>query len=113
MQTILHVSKSATQELVNELYETGVLEEFSNRSIEKVPMEHNCNIDNSVLTVVRKNNPLSLLSKTGPFGSDYKRSLFFRNNFPVIEPVEYILDNTIRKNIYKCPHSKCFNRVTQ
>lgn len=84
MHTILHVSKSVTQELVNELYEIGVVEEFTNRSIDKVLKEHNCDIDNSVLTVVRKNNPLSLLSKTGPFDSDYKRSLFFRNNFLVI-----------------------------
>lgn len=105
MQTILHVSKSATQEIVNELYEIGVLAgEFTNRSIEGVLREHNCNTDSTVLTVVKRTlqetNPLCLLSKTGQFGTDHRRSLFFRNNFPVIEPVEYILDNTNRKKTF-------------
>lgn len=105
MQTILHVSKSATQEIVNELYEIGVLAgEFTSRSVENVLREHNCNTNSTVLTVVREvlreNNPLCLLSKTGPFGTDYRRSLFFRNNFPVIEPVEYIFDCTTKKKTF-------------
>ena len=53
MQTILHVSKSATQEKVNELYEIGVLAgEFTNKSIERVLREHNCSTDNTVVSVV-------------------------------------------------------------
>ncbi|KAF3842313.1 hypothetical protein F7725_024264, partial [Dissostichus mawsoni] len=37
-------------------------------------------------------NPLGFLSRSGPFGTDHKRSTFFKDNFPVIEPVEYVLD---------------------
>ncbi|XP_026116308.1 uncharacterized protein LOC113094884 [Carassius auratus] len=105
MQTILHVSKSATQEIVNELYEIGVFAgEFTSRSIERVLREHNCNTNSTVLTVLREalreNNPLRLLSKTGPFGTDYRRSLFFRENFPVIEPIEYIFDCSTKKKTF-------------
>lgn len=108
MQTILHVSKAATQEIVHELYEIGVLAgEFTNRSIEKVLREHNCNTDSSVLRGIRETlqetNPLCLLSKTGPFGSDYKRSLYFRKHFTVISPVEYILDSTRRRTFVYVP----------
>lgn len=105
MQAILHISKSATQEIVNELYEIGVLAgEFTNRSIENVLRQHNFNPDSSILALVtetlQETNPLYLLSKTGPFGTDHKRSSFFRNNFRVIEPVEYILDAADRKKTF-------------
>lgn len=81
------------------LHMETILREFTNRSIEKVLREHNCNTDNTVLTVVREtlqeSNPLLLL-KMGPFGIDCKRSLFFRNNFrhlymfPFFFPFKYI-----------------------
>lgn len=111
MQTILHVSKSATQEIVNELYEISVLAgEFTNRSIEKVLRQHNCNTDNTLLTVVRETlqetNPLCLLSKTGPFGTDHRRSQFFKNNFSFIEPVERFFRHYYQEEyICICSHS--------
>lgn len=102
MQIILHVSKTATQGIVNELYEIGVLAgEFSSQSIENVLRIYYPNIDNSVLALLtdtlQERNPLYLLSNTGPFATDHKRSLYFRDNLPVIEPVEYNLDSGDKK----------------
>lgn len=78
MQTVLHVSKSATQEIVESLYTIGTLAgESAKELIEKVLRKHNCNSEDPLLAllteVVQEANPLSFLSKTG---SDHKRSGF-------------------------------------
>lgn len=73
MQTILHVSKSATQETVDELYEIGTLAgESTKKSIEGPILE--------LLTeAIQETNPFGFLSRSGPFGTDHKRSRFLDN----------------------------------
>jgi len=90
MKTIWHVSKSAKQDIFIELYDIGVLTgEITYKSIEKLLQEHNGNTDNTGRETLWESNLLCY----------NKRSLLFKTNFPVIEPVEYILDNATRKKI--------------
>ncbi len=58
--------------------------------------KHNCEIDEAVVSdMVRElcdSNPFtSSLSRSGPLSSAYKRSAFFKEQFGVVEPVEYVL----------------------
>lgn len=108
MQTLLHVSKSATQDIVDELYEIGTLAgECTKTSIENVLRQHNCNIEGTTLALITEaiqgTNPLGFLSRSGPFGTDHKRSTFFKDNFPVIEPVEYVIDADRKKTFVYVP----------
>lgn len=56
---------------------------------------HNCTSEECLalpLTeALQSANPLNLLSRDGLLGTEYKRQSFYRQNFTVIEPVEYVL----------------------
>ncbi|XP_031418504.1 uncharacterized protein LOC116219363 [Clupea harengus] len=98
MQTLLHVSKTATQEIIDEFYEVSVLTgELSKKSIEQVLSQHNISLEPSTFTLIAdtldKSVPLSFLSKSGELGTEHKRASFFRQNVKIIEPVEYFLDS--------------------
>lgn len=108
MQTNLHVSKTTTQEIINELCSiSSVVEECTPKIIESVLIKHNCAVNSAVTAaiteIVKKVNPLSFLSKDGPFGSEYKRATFYKKNFKVIEPVEYVLDASSRRKFVYIP----------
>lgn len=106
MQTLLHVSKSATQEIIDGFYEVSVLTgELCKKLIEQILLQHNVNIEPSTLTLITetldKTVPLTFLSRSGPLGTDHKRSSFFRENFKVVEPIQYNLDSEKgRKKVY-------------
>lgn len=116
MQTILHVSKTTTQEIINELCSiSSVVEECTPKIIESVLINHNCAVNSAVTTaiteIVKKANPLSFLSKGGPFGSEYKRETFYKNNFKVIEPIEYVLDASSRRKFVYIPILKVLTEL--
>lgn len=95
MQTVLHVSKATTQEIVNELCSiSSIVEDCTPKLTESVLIMHNCAINNAATTakteMVKKANPLTFLSKDGPFGSEYKQGILSKNNFNVIEPNEFV-----------------------
>lgn len=106
LQTVLHVSKAATQEIVNELTSIfTVAEEFTPNIIEDVLSKHNCAISDTVISAIKeiivKANPFSSLTKSGPFSTEYKRTIFYKEHFQVIQPVEYVLDaSSSRKCVY-------------
>lgn len=97
MQTILHVSNSAIQEVIDELFDIGeTAPQNLKKIIEKVLQENNYVADASVVTSlsdeIQSLNPLRFLSRQGPLGTKRKRQSFYGNNFTVIEPVEYVLN---------------------
>lgn len=108
MQTLLHVSKSATQEIIDGFYEVSVLTgEQSKKSIQLFLSLHNVNIEQSTLSLIKetldKTIPLSFLSRSGTLGTDYKRSSYIRDHFKVIDPVEYVVDAVNRKKFVYVP----------
>nr|XP_054606036.1 uncharacterized protein LOC129166763 [Nothobranchius furzeri] len=116
MQTILHVSKATTQEIINELTNLNlVLEEFTPKLIENVITKHNCVVNSSVTAaiteIVKKANPLSFLSRNGPFCSDYKRTTYYKTHFKVIEAVEYILDAHLHRKFAYIPILKVLSEL--
>lgn len=106
LQTVLHVSKVATQEIVNELANIfSVAEELAPKIIEDVLTKHNCAVSDTVISdikeIIVQTNPFSSLTKGGPFSSEYRRTVYYKEHFKVIEPVEYVLDaSSSRKCVY-------------
>lgn len=108
MQAVLHISKSAIQEIVDDLYEINrIAQDYSIRSIRRTIQQHNCNPDVSILTqvfdIVQRASPLNFLYKEGQLGTTHKRSKFYKDNFTVIEPVEYVLDTTRKRTFTYVP----------
>lgn len=116
MQTNLHVSKTTTQEIINELCSiSSVVEECTPKIIESVLIRHNCAVNSAVTAaiteIVKKVNPLSFLSKDGPFSSEYRRATFYKKHFQVIEPIEYVLDATSRRKFVYIPVLKVLTEL--
>ncbi|XP_051804668.1 uncharacterized protein LOC110969740 [Acanthochromis polyacanthus] len=102
MQAVLHVSRLAIQEIVNEFYDIGIfIDELNKSTFKKVLRQHICNIHESTVTLVtdalHSLSPLSSISQSGCLGSDQKRLKYFKEKFGVIDPVEYVLDLPSKK----------------
>ncbi|XP_049450794.1 uncharacterized protein LOC125900072 [Epinephelus fuscoguttatus] len=105
MQTILHVSNTAIQEVIDELFDIG---EFANQNVKKIIQKvldaNNCVADASVVASLSDEiqllNPLKFLSRQGPLGTERKRQSFYKKNFTVIEPVEYVLNAQEKKHSF-------------
>ena len=83
MQAVLHVSKLATQEIVCEFYDIGVLiGELNEYTVNRVLRQHSCNVDENTVTLLtdalHSLNPLSSISQSGCLGSDQKRLSYFK-----------------------------------
>lgn len=51
--------------------------------------------------IIQKTNPFDSLSRTSPLSTNHKRLAFYKENYTVIEPTEYVLDGARnRKSIY-------------
>ena len=100
LQAVLHVSQSAIQEIVDDLFDIGVCAGQTTRQvIESILQVHNCTseeLTSSLTEAVQNANALNFLSREGPLGTEHKRQLFYRQNFTVIEPVEYVLSTQER-----------------
>ncbi|XP_013889855.1 uncharacterized protein LOC106537035 [Austrofundulus limnaeus] len=96
LQAVLHVSQSAIQEIVDELFDVGECAgQITRDKIENILKVHNCSSEDltaSLTEALQSANPLTLLSREGPLGTEFKRQSFYRQNFTVIEPVEYVLN---------------------
>ena len=116
MQAVLHVPKLATQEIVGEFYDIGVvIGELNEYTVKKVLRQHSCNIDENTVTLVTNAlhglNPLSSISQSGCLGSDQKRLSYFKEKFGVIDPVEYVLDLSLKKTFVYVPVLKTLQRL--
>ena len=102
LQAVLHVSKSAIQEIVDDLFDIGECSgQITRQTIENILAVHNCTSEelvSSLTEALQSSNPLTLLSREGPLGTEYKRQSYYRQNFSVIEPVEYVLSTHKRSH---------------
>ncbi len=96
LQAVLHVSQSAIQETVDDLFNVGeFVRQITMQTTENILKEHNCTSEEltaSLTEALQSANPLTLLSREGPLGTEFKRQSFYRQIFTVIEPVEYVLN---------------------
>lgn len=79
MQTLLHVSNSAVQEIIDELFDIG---EFAHQNIKTVIDKvlkgiADASVVASLTGEIQTLNPLKLLSREGPLGTEHKRQSFY------------------------------------
>ena len=99
LESILHVSSSAIDEIVSELqYIVGsVSAPVTHTIIDQILKKNNCHLDKTVLKEladsVCKHNPVNIaIGNNGPLSTAYKRKQYYKNTFSLVEPVEYKLD---------------------
>ncbi len=108
MQTELCVSRSATQQIFQSLNE---ILHLSKPSTEKVITDilchHNCEADQSLITeineAVHRTNPLYAITNKGTLSTDHKRKVYYKQNFDVVEPVEFVFSRQKNKSFVYVP----------
>ncbi|KAL2082779.1 hypothetical protein ACEWY4_022597 [Coilia grayii] len=98
MQSQLHVSQSASQQIIDHVNDIlSVANSNTLSSIQNILLKHNCNVNESIVAdiaaTLQKTNPfLSATTDKGPLSTNYKRNIYFKDKFGIIEPVEYVFN---------------------
>lgn len=97
MQSILHVSDMASQEIVEHLTQIFSLSQpIVKHDIREVLQSHDITVSETLLnevvsTVMDSNVIVSATAKGKQLSSTKRRKTFFENNYPVVKPVQYLL----------------------
>lgn len=92
---MLHISKSATQKIIEELNVLHISKSHTLKEIEEMLTKNKIQIDNNVLqeiadAIIQTNPFLVTTSEKGHLSTDYKRNLYFKEKFYLIQPTEYL-----------------------
>lgn len=104
MQTVLHISRSATQITVEDLHNIlSISTAKAVESVKEVLLRHSIEVSDLILkdisNVLVDNNPLlSATSKKGLLSTDYRRNSYFNEHFSVIQPTEYLYNSSHNKS---------------
>ncbi|KAK0137892.1 hypothetical protein N1851_025902 [Merluccius polli] len=106
MQTVLHISKQATQKILEELNDiVHYSRSHAEQNVREVLHKHNQEIDDNVVEevteAVLRANPLYESTKAkGALSTDYRRNCYYLGNFPVVQPVEYLYETGVSKKSF-------------
>lgn len=110
LENIFHVPSAAVSELLEELHYLLSTASLCNaRSvIDEIMIRHHLQIDQSVTeelaSAVCVNNPVcDAIGKGSPLRTSFKRKSYYRQNFKVVEPVEYFLDDKRKRTMQYVP----------
>lgn len=99
LENIFHVPSTAIDELVDELHYllSTVSVPITSSTISDFFQSKNLEVDSLVIKELAdslcKSNPLAnALGKSGPLATAYKRKVYYKDVFKVVEPVEFVLD---------------------
>lgn len=100
MQTVLHISKSAIHNIVEEIHDIlHFSKSLAVESIINILVKRKIDVDNYILqeinSAIFETNPLLLTtSEKGSLSTDHRRNVYLKGHFSVIEPTEYLYDRT-------------------
>lgn len=98
LESVYNVSGKCVDDLVEQLHFICTSSsQYIPKLVSEIFTKNNCVVDEAIVSeFVDKlchSNPFNAaFEPDGPFSSKYKRGKYFKENFRVIEPVEYILD---------------------
>lgn len=130
LEHIFHIPAKAVDELLEELHFllSSASAPFTKRTITEIFKSHNLHIGQAVIEELANSvcvsNPVAKsLGKCGPLATSYKRKLYYKLNFRVVEPIEYFLSIDQRKSFQYIPllqllqeilsHNKLLDRVIE
>ena len=118
LETTFHVSSKCVDQLVEDIQFISAVASVDTIKdiIENTLQKHNCIVDTSLITDLTKELcECSLLSTAlgadGPFSTSYKRREYFKENFSVVEPVEYIVDAKEKRTFQYVPILKSLSQL--
>lgn len=106
MQTILHISESATQEIIQQLNQINLLSEpLLYSTIRQTIEKHYGEVDSTVVkelvrAVTDSNVLLHCTNEGGPLSTTKRRASYFVREYPVVLPVEYKIDRDEQCYVY-------------
>lgn len=109
MQTSLHVSRFAVQKIVEEIHNILICSKFHCfPSVAEVLRKHNISTESSLIheivdSIFSSHPLLTATSEKGCLSTDYRRNLYFKHNFPFIEPVEYLYKQNCKNTFIYIP----------
>lgn len=110
LESIYNVPNKCIQELVEELQfiSSSASVPIILNTVNSCLKKNNCTVEHSIVSDLIKqiceSNPISSsLKPSGSLYTQYKRRKFFKKNFPIVEPVEYVLDEKARRTFQYVP----------
>jgi len=110
LETLSHVPSSTIDELLEELHFifTSAALPVSHSTAFDIFNKHNLQVNqlivNELISAISSNNPLVIaIAKGGPLASAFKRKQYYKENFEVVEPVEYVLEARSNKTFQYVP----------
>lgn len=106
MESILHVSNRATQEIVEHIDQLFTLSEpILKKVIGDSLKKHNCPVTDTIVTsIVQAVSECNILHRSvkseGLLSTAKRRKSYVQQRFPHIKPIEYLIDGTQRKCVY-------------
>lgn len=118
LESLFHVSGKCIDQLVEDLLfisTEGSAEAFR-CVIEQTLKKHDCVLETSVVTDLAKelceSSPLGKsLRLDGPFSSSYKRKEYYKENFKIVKPVEYVVDAKQQQSFQYVPILKMLSHL--
>lgn len=98
LESSINVPNKCIDEIVNELqFISCTVSESIRELIESTLRAHSCELDTAVIAdlvkTLSESHPISsALASDAPFSTSYRRREFMKENFSVVEPIEYILN---------------------
>ncbi|XP_031177005.1 uncharacterized protein LOC116065609 [Sander lucioperca] len=98
MQTILHISESATQEVIQQINQIHLLSQpLLQSKVQEIISQHCGDVDNSIVSEVvnavsQTNVLLKFTSTGGSLSTASRRASYIQQEFPLVMPVEFRLD---------------------
>lgn len=106
MKTILHIPESAVQEVMQHFCQIHDLSQpllYSN--VKAVLKKYYADINESVVkeimsAISESNVVVSLCGKHGSLGTIKRRAAYVRSNFPLVMPIEYVVEKGTKTIVY-------------
>ncbi|CAI5678289.1 unnamed protein product, partial [Oreochromis niloticus] len=106
MQTILHVSQRATQEIIEHINQLFLLSQpLVRKSVIDILKKHNCTytdkLVDEICQAVSDSNVLhKCVTSEGPLSTAKRRKSHYEANFPYVKPVEYLIESSKHTYMY-------------
>lgn len=97
MQTVLHISESSVQEVIQQLCQINMLSQplLHNRVrdvLKKYYVDINETVVRELTSVMSESSIMAFCAKDGSLGTAKRRAAYVRREFPLVNPVEYCVE---------------------
>lgn len=106
MQSILHVSQRATQEIIEHIDNIFLLSEpLIRKTVAEILKKHTCpytdKVVDEICQAVSDSNILhKCITSEGPLSTAKRRKSYYEANFPFVKPVEYLIESSKHTFMY-------------